>query len=169
MAVSWAERDDAEEAAWSANRLWTQLARSFTRMSRRVGLLREKPRPATSRLLALSKMAFSILHGGVIAAALILIYQIAVADGKAEDITRAAIFIGLIPGNKLIFYPLAITACLTLLIFLIPAVSELFRLSMPDTERVLFSIGSGMASVLWFEIFKLLMGTPRKTATPIAS
>lgn len=126
-------------------------------MSRRVGLLHEKSCPTTSRLLDLSKLAFSILHEGVIAAALILIYQIAVAGGKAEDIRRAMIFIGLIPasvaltltnrsyqcslagslkpGNKLMFYPLAITICLTLLIFLIPAVSGLFRLSMPVTGR----------------------------------
>ena len=157
----------------------------------RVGLLHEKPRPATSRLFGLRELSLSILRGVVIAAALILIYQVAVNGGQSEDTTRAMIFIGMIsanvaltltnrsyqgslavslkPGNKLIFYTLAITICLTVLIFLIPAVSELFRLSMPDTGRVLFSIGCGMASVLWFEIYKLLRGTLRKTATPIAS
>lgn len=136
----------------------------------RVGLLHEKPRPAASRLFGLRELAVSILQGVVIAAALILIYQVAVNGGQSEDTTRAMIFIGMIsanlaltltnrsyqgslavslkPGNKLIYYTLATTICLTVLIFLIPAVSELFRLSMPDTGRVLFSIGCGMASVL---------------------
>lgn len=157
----------------------------------RTGLLKEIPRPATSRLFGPRELAMSILQGGVIAAVLILIYLVAVNGGQSEDTSRAMIFIGMIsanvaltltnrsyqaslagsltPGNKLIFYTLAITICLTVLIFLIPAVSELFRLSIPDTGRVLFSIGCGMASVLWFEIYKLPMGTLRKTAPPIAS
>lgn len=156
----------------------------------RAGLLKEKPRPATSRLFGLRELAFSIVQGVVIAAALIVIYQIALSGGQAEDATRAMIFIGLIsanialtttnrsyqgslgeslkPGNKLIFYTLAINICLTVLIFLIPAVSGLFRLSMPDTGKVLFSIGCGMASALWFGIYKLLMGTLRKPATASA-
>lgn len=154
----------------------------------RKGLLKEKPRPATSRLFGLRELAFSILQGVTIAAALILIYQIAVNAGQTEDTTRAMIFIGLIsanialtttirsyqgslaeslkPGNKLIFYTLAITIVLTVLIFLVPYVSELFRLSMPDTGKVLFSIGCGTASVLWFEIYKLLMGTPKNPLRP---
>lgn len=103
--------------------------------------------------------------------------------GQPEDTTRAMIFIGLISANlaltitnrsyqgslgeslkadnKLIFYTLAVTILFTVLIFLIPAVSELFRLSIPDTGRALFSIGCGMASVLWFEIYKLLMGNSK--------
>lgn len=154
----------------------------------RKGLLKEKPRPATSRLFGLRELALSILQGAVIAIALILIYQIAVKAGQAENTTRAMIFIGLIsanialtitnrsyqgshtesliPDNKLVFYTLAITVALTVLIFLIPAVSELFRLSMPDTGKILFSIGCGMASVLWFEIYQLLMGAVRK---PVAA
>lgn len=157
----------------------------------RKGLLKEKPRPATGRLFGLRELSLSILQGGVIAAVLILIYQVAVNGGQSEDTTRAMIFIGMIsanvaltltnrsyqgslagslkPGNKLILYTLVTTICLTVLIFLVPAVSELFRLSMPDTGRVLFSIGCGMASVLWFEIYKLLMGTLRNTTSLIGS
>ncbi|GGN07041.1 ATPase [Dyadobacter beijingensis] len=149
----------------------------------RKGLLKEKPRPATSRLFGLHELAFSILQGVAITAALILIYQLAINAHQPEDTTRAMIFIGLISanlaltitnrsyqgrlgellraGNKLIFFTLAVTILFTVLIFLLPAVSELFRLSMPDTGKVLFSIGCGMASVLWFEIYKMLMGNAK--------
>ncbi|WP_342088728.1 cation-translocating P-type ATPase [Dyadobacter sp. OTU695] len=154
----------------------------------RNGLLQEKPRPVTARLFGLRELTLSLLQGLSIAAALLLIYRIALNSGQQESATRAMIFIGMISANialtitnrptkkglagifkdpnNLMFYVPAATITLTFLLFLIPAVSALFRLSIPDANSILLSIGFGVVSVVWFEIYKLFQPDSKKRINP---
>ncbi|MBO9611798.1 MAG: cation-translocating P-type ATPase [Dyadobacter sp.] len=153
----------------------------------RKGLLKEKPRPVTARLFGLRELTGSLLQGATIAAFLVLVYFVGVKSGQSENATRAMIFIGMISANialtvtnrsrgalvslfqqrnKLVFYALAMTIVLTVLIFRIPSVAELFRLSAIDSPKMLFSAGCGLVSVLVFEISKQLARILRKSGSP---
>lgn len=137
------------------------------------GLMQEKPRPVAARLFGIRELAVSLGKGMTIAAGLVVVYFAAVKAGQTEETTRAMIFTGMIAanmaltvtnrsgkgsmtdlfkkGNQLVLYALAITTLLTACIFLFPPIAGLFRLSTPDTGHFIFSIASGVGSVLVFE------------------
>ena len=111
----------------------------------------QKPRPSTPTFFSLKELSVSILHGLVITAGMLLLYQYALAQSYGEGLTRSMVFIALLAANvcltlvnrsfrqsiwttiryknNLVPMIIGITVLLSVLIFLIPDVTSFFSLA----------------------------------------
>ncbi|TLV02429.1 cation-translocating P-type ATPase [Dyadobacter luticola] len=141
-------------------------------------ILSQPPRPFSSSLFTSKQMLVSILQGLVITLGLFSMYWFEVSGGSPEQVTRCSVFICLIAANffltlvnrsfykslfvtlkyknAMVGWVLAISTFLSVLIMLIPALRTLFGFGIPGLSQILLSMLVGFASVLWFEIYKLL-------------
>ncbi len=139
-------------------------------------LMLQKPRPLSNTFFNWKEILISIIQGLVITGGLLLVYQYCVADSCTENQTRTTVFLTLIVAN--IFMTLAnrsfhysifttiryknnlvpmiigITIGITLLLYWVPLFSKFFRFEIITTTQLLVSVGVGMVSVLWIEVYK---------------
>jgi Ca2+-transporting ATPase len=139
-------------------------------------LMLQKPRPLSNTFFNWKEILMSIIQGLVITGGLLLIYQFCVQNHSSEDQTRTVIFLTLIVANifmtlvnrsfyysifttiryknNLVPMIIGITIGITLLLLWIPMFSKFFRFEMITTTQLIVSVGVGMVSVLWIEIYK---------------
>ena len=128
----------------------------------------------------------SIIQGLVITAGALGIYQFAVYQGYSEPLVRTMVFSVLISANvtltmvnrsfyysvlatwkyknNLVILILLITACITGLLFFLKPFARFFGFEEPNATQSLISIGTGTASVIWYEAVK--WAKRRRGSTP---
>ena len=139
-------------------------------------LMSEPPRKTTDTFLSWRELSVSVVQGLAITAGTLATYRIAVAGGATEESTRTSVFLCLVTANILltlvnrsfvrsVFHSLgyrnrlltgivAFTAALTAMLVAVPAMRDFFGFEAPGWALVSKSVAIGMASVLWFEIYK---------------
>ena len=138
--------------------------------------MKEKPRPFTTTFFNWNELATSVIQGLMISAGTMATYQYAVHSGAGEDLTRAMVFTALITANIILtlvnrsfFYsifttlryknPLVLliiyaTIALSLLILFVNPFASFFRFDIMNVQQTIFSIATGIVSVIWFEAIK---------------
>ncbi len=141
-----------------------------------IDLMLQKPRPLSNTFFNWKEILMSIIQGLVITGGLLLVYQYCVTDSCTENQTRTTVFLTLIVANifmtlvnrsfhysifttiryknNLVPMIIGITIGITLLLLWVPLFSKFFRFEMITTTQLLVSVGVGMVSVLWIEIYK---------------
>ena len=136
----------------------------------------QKPRPFTSNFFNWKELTTSIIQGLFITAGSLGIYQYAVNQGLNETITRTMVFAVLISANifltlvnrsfyysvfttmkyknNLVLLIILLTIAITVSLFYIPVFSSFFLFSPLQVPELLLCIGTGFASVIWYEIIK---------------
>ena len=139
-------------------------------------LMLQKPRPLSNTFFNWKEILISIIQGLVITGGLLLVYQYCVADSCNENQTRTTVFLTLIVANifmtlvnrsfhysifttiryknNLVPMIIGITIGITILLLWVPLFSKFFQFEMITTSQLLLSVGVGMVSVLWIEIYK---------------
>ncbi|HAL81471.1 MAG TPA: haloacid dehalogenase [Mucilaginibacter sp.] len=134
------------------------------------------PRPFTSTFFHWKELATSIIQGLLITAGTLSAYQYAVHQGFNEAITRTMVFCTLIAANilltlvnrsfyysifttikyrnNLVLMIIAITIVITGLLFYINSLQQFFGFAPLNLPQSAVSIGIGLLSVIWFEVFK---------------
>src|SRR5690606_11772868 len=132
------------------------------------------------------ELSISIVQGLAITAGVLFAYQLAVRNGSDESETRTIVFTTLIFANiflclvnrsfiysvfdslrnRNLLFPLVIGTTLVLLfaIIYIPAFASFFEVSDLSLEQLGTSVAIAAASVLWFEVYKLIK---RKTSKEV--
>jgi Ca2+-transporting ATPase len=140
------------------------------------GIMNRPPRGAKEGLFARHTVGLSLLQGSVVLAVILIVYLVATMRGLGGMESRALAFtsivfanLGLIFTNRswseTIFHTLQksnralwiVTAGTLLflgLVLLLPPLQDLFRFSPLGTVEILLSLLAGLASILWFEVFK---------------
>jgi Ca2+-transporting ATPase len=141
------------------------------------GIMERPPRRKDEGLFTRRTLALSLLQGFVVLAVVLAIYIIACARGLAEDEVRALTFttivvanLGLILTNRSWSEPIAATlrsynralawvftgalACLALVLY-VPFLQGLFRFAPLDLPDIALCFLAGVASILWFELYKV--------------
>jgi Ca2+-transporting ATPase len=140
--------------------------------------MRVPPRAPDAQLFDLRTLVISLLQGLGVFAAVALVYSHALLDGHGEAAARTVAFMTIIIGNLALILSnrsgtrsliATVTApnpalwwviggALTALCGVLaePTLRNLFRLAAPSLGDVVMSAAAAMASVLWFEIYKLL-------------
>jgi Ca2+-transporting ATPase len=144
-------------------------------------LMHEPPARFTKTFFSLRELSLSIIQGLVITAGLVVIYQLAVTRGYSEPVTTAMVFLTLITANlvltlsnrsfvysvlttlqyrnKLIPVLLAVTVALVVALFSVPLLRSFFHFDMVSFSQLVTCVGTGTASVAWFEIYKWIRRT----------
>ena len=139
-------------------------------------LMLQKPRPLSNTFFNWKEILISIIQGVVITGGLLLVYQYCVADSCTENQTRTTVFLTLIVANifmtlvnrsfhysilttiryrnNLVPIIIGITVSITALLLWVPMFSKFFQFEMISSTQLLLSVGVGMVSVLWIEIYK---------------
>ena len=147
--------------------------------------MREPPRPPGAPLFSRHLFALSLLQGAGVLLVTLAIFSFAFYRGLEENEARALTFTTLVVANlALVFtnrswtrslyetlhlpnpalWRVAGGAALVFAIVLyVPAIRALFRFAPLHTPDLVFSAAAGVASVLWFEIYKRF-GRMTKTA-----
>ncbi|MES2389604.1 MAG: cation-translocating P-type ATPase [Bacteroidota bacterium] len=137
----------------------------------------QKPRPVNTALFGRSEMLICVLQGLAVTLGTLSVYYLAVQQGCSDSETRSMVFLTLISANifitfvsrtyydsvitalgfknPLMYYITGITSILTLLIYLVPSVRNLFALSPINAAQAGLSVGAGFVSVIWFEAVKM--------------
>ncbi len=139
------------------------------------GLMRRPPRAPQAPLFARGRIVLAAVQGGVLLAAVILVYGWALAH-MPENAARAAAFVAMVTGNLTLLLAFRsqtysimrtllrpnpilwaiIVACVVLLagVIYVPGLREAFRMRAPVPAFLWAGVGVGMVSVLWFEAVK---------------
>ena len=140
------------------------------------GMMQKPPVERMSGFISLPKLGISIIQGLVITIFGLGVYQWGLAQGVGADYVRSLIFLMLVTANvvltltnrsfthslwsmlkiknALLNYVLMITIVIMACIYFIPPIRSFFFLSMLQVQDAAISIGAGIISVLWFEIYK---------------
>jgi Ca2+-transporting ATPase len=138
----------------------------------------QKPRPFTSSFFNWTELATSIIQGLAITAGTLFIYQYSVYQSFNEALTRTMVFTVLIAANilltlvnrsfyysifttiryknNLILLIIAITIGITGAILYIPIFAIFFKFERLNVAELFTCIGVGFASVIWFELVKVV-------------
>ena len=140
--------------------------------------MNQPPRLITTTFLQWREIWISVLQGLIIACGTMGIYQFAVIKGYNENLTRTMVFTTLVVANifltlvnrsfyysvivslryknNLMWIALAGTVLLLAALLYIPFMSRFFRFSQPNLIQVGIASLIGFASVIWFELYKLI-------------
>jgi Ca2+-transporting ATPase len=141
-------------------------------------LMRRKPRSSSEPLLSRRTLVLSALQGAVVLAVVVAVYVGMLGRGGPAGPGRAVAFAALIAGNlgliltnrswsRTIFgsfrsknpalWLVVGGAAVTLgLVLAVPFLRGLFRFEPVGPAESLLGVGAGIASVFWFELFKLI-------------
>jgi Ca2+-transporting ATPase len=144
--------------------------------------MRRPPRSSTEPLLSRRILALSALQGAGVLAAVLAIFIAMPGHGGPEGPGRAAAFAALIAGNlgliltnrswsrtilgsfrarnAALWLVVAGAAATLALVLAVPALRDLFQFGQVRPADALLGVAAGAASILWFELFKLL---PRRS------
>jgi Ca2+-transporting ATPase len=143
-----------------------------------VDLMRRKPRRSSEPLLSRRTLALSALQGAIVLAVVVAVYVGMLGRGGPAGPGRAVAFAALIAGNlgliltnrswsRTIFgsfrsknpalWLVVGGAAVTLgLVLAVPFLRGLFRFEPVGPAEALLGVGAGIASVFWFELFKVI-------------
>ncbi|MEI6409864.1 MAG: cation-translocating P-type ATPase [Bacteroidota bacterium] len=141
-------------------------------------LMRQAPHKGSRALFTRNELMFSLLQGGIIAVAVLGMYQVALFWGMVETGVRAIVFTTMVCANlfltlvnrsfefpitKTLFYPnrtlpyiLALSMILLAAILYIPFLAQLFRVQALSLGAFMMCLLAGVLSTMWFEVWKLL-------------
>jgi Ca2+-transporting ATPase len=140
--------------------------------------MRRRPRPPDEPLFGARNLSLSLLQGAGVLVLAIIVFGVALDRGLAEGAARALTFTTLVVANiALIFanrsWELTILAslrnpnrslwlitgaaalCLAL-VLQVPLLHDLFHFAPLDRGQLLLAVVVGLASIAWFELFKLV-------------
>ncbi|MCI0414044.1 cation-translocating P-type ATPase [bacterium] len=139
-------------------------------------VMKRPPRKPGEALLSKQRLLISFLQGGSVLVITLILFWWALNLGIQEYTARAMAFTTLIIGNLSLIFTnrshsrsmiaalamknraLWIVSVLALLILAstlyVPFLSKLFRFATPDPAQLFWSVAAGVASILWFELWK---------------
>lgn len=145
----------------------------------------QKPRPMSETFLTWKELILSVIQGLVIAAGVMYVYQLTYSNGGNEETVRAMVFTTLIFANTLLslanrsfyysmfesfrnknnlmVYVTGATIILIAVMLYYEPVTQFFKLSALDAEQLLTAFSVAVISVLWFEVYKLLKRSGKKS------
>lgn len=148
--------------------------------------MRQKPKPLSDTFFRLKELSTSIVQGLMITAGTLSAYQLAVAEGQNEAVTRTMVFVVLITANvfltlinrsfyysilttlkyknNLVPFIILLTVALVSLILFIDPLTAFFEFERLTAGQLLSSLAIGFASVVWYEVVKAMkrMGVAAK-------
>ena len=138
----------------------------------------QKPKPLSTTFFNLKELSISIMQGFVITIGTLSVYQLAVASGYNEAITRTMVFTVLITANifltlinrsfyysilttlkyknNMVLFIIFITIALVGLILYVNPLTVFFEFEGLNLNQLLTSIIIGFISVIWYEIIKII-------------
>jgi Ca2+-transporting ATPase len=138
--------------------------------------MQKKPRLLSHTFFGWHELTGALIQGLVIMVGTLSMYQYSVINGFSESETRSMVFITLITANilltlvnrsisesiiasfkrknNLIYMIIPITIGLTVLIFNVGFIRNLFGLESISLNNIGIAIGTGFISVIWFEAVK---------------
>ncbi len=152
------------------------------------GLMRRPPRKSSEPMLSRRRIALSLLQGAALGAIVIAVFGIALHIGVAEPRARTLAFATVVIGDimlvlanrswtRLIVSTLhapnpalwwivgGASATLAAVVYT-PFLQSLFRFSPLSGRDAALCLAAGIASLLWFEIWKLLRGKAKNGTPP---
>lgn len=137
----------------------------------------QSPRLFTTTFFNWKELSTSIIQGLFIAVGILIVYQVAVQQSLNESITRTMVFTGLIAANifltlvnrsfyysiittmkyknDLILIIVSLTAVVTGLLIYVDPLTKFFGFEPLTSFQLIFSVGIGHLSVIWYELIKL--------------
>jgi Ca2+-transporting ATPase len=138
----------------------------------------QSPKALTTTFFNWRELSMSILQGLVISLGTLFVYQYAVNYSHSEATTRTMVFTTLIASNlfltlinrsfyesifttlryknNLVLYIITITIISVSLLLFVKPINAFFEFELLKFSQLIFSIGIGFISVIWFEIVKWL-------------
>ncbi|HZI67672.1 MAG TPA: cation-translocating P-type ATPase [Thermoanaerobaculia bacterium] len=148
-------------------------------------VMRRPPRDPAERLFSRRSVGIALLQGAGVLAVVFAVFAIALLRGREDDGARAMTFTTLIIANLALIltnrswsrtiaqsfrsrnaalaWVLGGGTMLLVCVLAVPFLRDLFRFSKISAGDVVVSAGAGLASIAWFELFKLLR---RRRANP---
>jgi Ca2+-transporting ATPase len=148
--------------------------------------MKKMPRALSNTFFNWKELTTSIIQGLMITVGSMLAYQYAVQQLWDEATTRTMVFTVLIAANILLtlvnrsfYYSLfttlryknnlviiiiLITIAITGLLIFVPPLTTFFGFAQLTINQILISIGFGFASVIWYELIKLIKRLKKKGA-----
>ena len=140
-------------------------------------VMQRPPRDSQERLFSMRTIGLSLLQGGTAFAACLAVYLLA-RPGRGDDAARALTFTTLVVSflaiilanrswtlsifgslrnpNAALWWVLGGTCAFLILVLSWPVTQRLFHFAPLHGMDVLLACAAGMASILWFEVFKVL-------------
>jgi len=139
-------------------------------------VMNRPPRQKDEGLFTRRTVALSLLQGGVVLAVVLLVYASALVQGLSEPQVRTltfttivianlgliltnrswseTIFTSLRAPNKALWWVFGGTLLVLFLVLYIPVLQDLFRFATVEPLTLVASVGAGILSILWFELYK---------------
>ncbi len=136
------------------------------------------PRPADEPMFSKRMIGVSVVQGLVVLAAVMGVYLWAVFTGKPANDVRALTFATLVVGNlglifvnrswthtiigglmsknRALWWVTAGTLSVLTLLLVVPSARDLFQFATMHPADLWISVGAGLLSVVWFEVYKLI-------------
>jgi Ca2+-transporting ATPase len=150
----------------------------FEREAEDRNIMRRKPRHPQEKLFGVKSLSLSLVQGLTILFANLLLYKVALSQGVAEHEATSMAFIALILANigliltnrswaknvfeiirtpNRFFLVILIGAIFFLgLVIYVPFLQELFHFAAVGPVNLLIAVGTGVLSLLWFELVKMI-------------
>ena len=139
--------------------------------------MQRPPHKISASFFNIKELSTSIIQGLMITLGILLVYQSGVHSGAGEGVTRAMVFTTLIAANVMLtlvnrsFYYSVLTTLryknnlilpvisaavlLWVMVMFIPAFASFFKFVQPSGWQLWLSVGTGIFSVLWYELVKI--------------
>jgi Ca2+-transporting ATPase len=139
-------------------------------------LMTQKPRKVSMALFSLAELGKSLVQGIVISFGVLGLIYFGIVQNLPENDIRGMAFLTLITANIILTFSsrsvdqsiiasfkkpnvlvmiiIPITIVLSILLFSIPALRQLFMISLPDLTMGLLSVLVGFLTIIWYEIVK---------------
>ncbi|MCU0631397.1 MAG: cation-translocating P-type ATPase [Methanolinea sp.] len=152
------------------------------------GVMKRPPRTRDEGLFTPRTIAISLLQGGVVLCAVLIVYLLSLASGMGEGGARTLTFtaivianLGLIlinrswtetlwstlrSPNRSLWVVFSGTLICLFLVLTVPALQDLFHFDPVPTYTLAICAAAGVISVIWFEIFKYGKGKGRSSHIP---
>ena len=136
------------------------------------------PRPADEPMFSKRMIGVSVVQGLVVLVAVMGVYLWAVFTGKPANDVRALTFATLVVGNlglifvnrswthtiigglmsknRALWWVTAGTLSVLTLLLVVPSARDLFQFATMHPADLWISVGAGLLSVVWFEVYKLI-------------
>jgi Ca2+-transporting ATPase len=140
--------------------------------------MRRPPRRRDEPILALRSLLWGVAQGAAALLAILALYAWSLAEGMSENAARGLAFTGLIAANivlvlinrawgsapfrgflrpnRALFVVVAAAGLALGLVLYVPMLERLFLFAAPAPGLLLLALGTGAASVAWFELLKPL-------------
>ena len=150
------------------------------------GIMHRPPRRPDAPLFSLRTLLLSLAQGVGVLLTVAAVYAIALQRGQGADEARALAFTTLVIGNlslilanrswtrslfsalfspnRALWWVMGGTLALLALVLYLPGLRDLFRFTPLHANDLALCVAAGLASILWFELFKLVLRRKRVSA-----